>query len=86
MSTDAFEVVFLRHGESEWNNENLFCGWVDVDLRSVYANKLNMQWKMLNVITLGQRQTDNIIRMIKITGFIYTVVYNKYGHIKWLMT
>jgi 2,3-bisphosphoglycerate-dependent phosphoglycerate mutase len=39
MSTDAFEVVFLRHGESEWNNENLFCGWVDVDLRSVYAIK-----------------------------------------------
>lgn len=29
----SFEVVLLRHGESAWNNENLFCGWVDVDLR-----------------------------------------------------
>ena len=25
-------LVLLRHGESEWNRENLFAGWVDVDL------------------------------------------------------
>jgi 2,3-bisphosphoglycerate-dependent phosphoglycerate mutase len=25
-------LVLLRHGESSWNNENLFTGWVDVDL------------------------------------------------------
>jgi hypothetical protein len=25
-------VVLLRHGESEWNRENRFTGWVDVDL------------------------------------------------------
>jgi 2,3-bisphosphoglycerate-dependent phosphoglycerate mutase len=26
------KVVFLRHGESLWNKENLFTGWTDVDL------------------------------------------------------
>ncbi len=26
------KVVFLRHGESQWNRENLFTGWTDVDL------------------------------------------------------
>jgi 2,3-bisphosphoglycerate-dependent phosphoglycerate mutase len=26
------KVVFLRHGESLWNRENLFTGWTDVDL------------------------------------------------------
>lgn len=26
------KVVFLRHGESEWNKENRFTGWTDVDL------------------------------------------------------
>ena len=26
------KVVFLRHGESVWNQENLFTGWVDVGL------------------------------------------------------
>jgi len=25
-------LVLLRHGESTWNRENLFTGWVDVDL------------------------------------------------------
>jgi 2,3-bisphosphoglycerate-dependent phosphoglycerate mutase len=25
-------LVLLRHGESEWNKQNLFTGWVDVDL------------------------------------------------------
>ena len=25
-------LILLRHGESEWNNKNLFTGWVDVDL------------------------------------------------------
>ncbi len=25
-------LVLLRHGESDWNRQNLFTGWVDVDL------------------------------------------------------
>ena len=26
------KIVLLRHGESQWNRENRFTGWVDVDL------------------------------------------------------
>ena len=26
------KVVLLRHGESLWNRENRFTGWIDVDL------------------------------------------------------
>ena len=26
------QIVLLRHGESVWNKENLFSGWMDVDL------------------------------------------------------
>ena len=29
------KVVLLRHGESDWNRENRFTGWVDVDLSPV---------------------------------------------------
>jgi len=29
---DALTLVILRHGESEWNKENLFTGWTDIDL------------------------------------------------------
>ncbi len=28
----TYTLVLLRHGHSEWNAENLFTGWVDVDL------------------------------------------------------
>lgn len=27
-----YKVVLLRHGESEWNQKNLYSGWTDVDL------------------------------------------------------
>ncbi|MFO8070788.1 MAG: 2,3-diphosphoglycerate-dependent phosphoglycerate mutase [Polyangia bacterium] len=27
-----YELVLLRHGESEWNKQNRFTGWTDVDL------------------------------------------------------
>ena len=30
MST--IDLVLVRHGESEWNKDNKFCGWVDVPL------------------------------------------------------
>ncbi len=31
--TDApYTLILLRHGESEWNAQNLFTGWVDADL------------------------------------------------------
>ena len=26
------KLVIIRHGESEWNQKNLFTGWVDVEL------------------------------------------------------
>jgi 2,3-bisphosphoglycerate-dependent phosphoglycerate mutase len=27
-----YKIVLIRHGESVWNKENRFAGWVDVDL------------------------------------------------------
>lgn len=32
MSDETMQLVIVRHGESEWNKENLFTGWADVDL------------------------------------------------------
>jgi len=28
----TYTLILLRHGESEWNAQNLFTGWVDVDI------------------------------------------------------
>ena len=30
--TEVMTLVLLRHGESEWNKQNLFTGWTDVEL------------------------------------------------------
>jgi len=27
-----YSLILVRHGESQWNEKNLFTGWVDVDL------------------------------------------------------
>jgi 2,3-bisphosphoglycerate-dependent phosphoglycerate mutase len=32
MSAPAYRLVLLRHGESDWNRENRFTGWTDIDL------------------------------------------------------
>ena len=28
----TYHIILLRHGESEWNKENKFCGWTDLHL------------------------------------------------------
>src|SRR3954466_10926635 len=33
--SDMHTLVLLRHGESDWNRENRFTGWTDVDLSAV---------------------------------------------------
>lgn len=30
--TSTYDLILVRHGESDWNQKNLFTGWVDVDL------------------------------------------------------
>jgi 2,3-bisphosphoglycerate-dependent phosphoglycerate mutase len=47
------KLVLLRHGESQWNEKNLFTGWVDVDLsakgltEAAHAGKLLTQHDLL---------------------------------------
>lgn len=31
-SAPSYKLILLRHGQSEWNEKNLFTGWVDVPL------------------------------------------------------
>jgi len=31
-TASVYKIVLVRHGESEWNLENKFCGWHDADL------------------------------------------------------
>ncbi|CAE7742965.1 gpmA [Symbiodinium pilosum] len=42
-----FKIVFLRHGESEWNVKNIFTGWADVDLSETGKTEAVDAGKML---------------------------------------
>ena len=39
MTEAAATLILLRHGESQWNEKNLFTGWVDVDLTDKGVNE-----------------------------------------------
>jgi 2,3-bisphosphoglycerate-dependent phosphoglycerate mutase len=39
MSDAQYQLVLVRHGESEWNQKNLFTGWRDVRLTRVGAQE-----------------------------------------------
>jgi len=41
------KLVLLRHGESEWNQKNLFTGWTDVDLTEKGITEANEGGKIL---------------------------------------
>ncbi|MFZ3074504.1 MAG: 2,3-diphosphoglycerate-dependent phosphoglycerate mutase [Minisyncoccales bacterium] len=42
-----FKIVLLRHGESIWNKENRFTGWVDVELSERGVQEANDAGKIL---------------------------------------
>ncbi|MXP56297.1 2,3-diphosphoglycerate-dependent phosphoglycerate mutase [Pantoea sp. Mhis] len=41
------KLVLIRHGESEWNKENRFTGWYDVDLSDKGRNEAKIAGKLL---------------------------------------
>ncbi len=42
-----YKVVLLRHGESDWNKENRFTGWTDVDLSEKGVQEAHQAGKSL---------------------------------------
>jgi 2,3-bisphosphoglycerate-dependent phosphoglycerate mutase len=42
-----YKLVLIRHGESTWNKENRFTGWVDVDLTEQGANEARHAGRLL---------------------------------------
>jgi 2,3-bisphosphoglycerate-dependent phosphoglycerate mutase len=41
------KLVLLRHGESDWNRENRFTGWTDVDLSAAGREEANRAGRVL---------------------------------------
>ena len=41
------KLILLRHGESQWNLENRFTGWKDVDLTSTGKEEAKFSAKQI---------------------------------------
>lgn len=42
-----YKIVLVRHGESEWNQKNLFCGWYNADLSEKGRNLYDLYSTLL---------------------------------------
>ncbi|TWU14620.1 2,3-bisphosphoglycerate-dependent phosphoglycerate mutase [Symmachiella macrocystis] len=62
-----YKVVLLRHGESQWNLENRFTGWTDVDLTEAGIGQASGAGKILKEqgFTFDQAYTSVLKRAIR---------------------
>jgi len=47
MEVEMMKLVLIRHGESEWNKQNLFTGWMDVELSETGMAEAKSAGKLL---------------------------------------
>jgi len=48
-----YKLVLIRHGESDWNRENRFTGWTDVDLSDVGREEARKAGRLLKAEGYG---------------------------------
>lgn len=60
-------IVLLRHGESEWNKENRFTGWTDVDITEKGIAEANKAGELLkeNGFNFDKAYTSYLKRAVK---------------------
>lgn len=65
------KLVFIRHGQSEWNLKNLFTGWVDVNLSEKGEQEAKVAGRKLKEagIEFDQAYTSVLTRAIKTLHF-----------------
>jgi 2,3-bisphosphoglycerate-dependent phosphoglycerate mutase len=84
-----YKIVMVRHGESEWNEKNLFCGWYDANL-SEKGKKLSETASTLcdlvaitsllylanNIFSkTGKQEALNAGKALKDAGYKFDVAY-----------
>ena len=65
------KLVFIRHGQSEWNLKNLFTGWEDVNLSEKGVEEAKEAGRKLKEagIEFDQAYTSVLTRAIKTLHF-----------------
>lgn len=56
-------IVLIRHGESEWNKLNKFCGWFDSDLSEKGVEEAHIAGKVSLFINLSETNFKFILKI-----------------------
>lgn len=67
------QLVLIRHGESQWNLENRFTGWVDVPLTPRGEQEAKDAGKKLQEFRFDQAFTSVLTRAIKTLEIVLSV-------------
>lgn len=70
-------LVLLRHGESQWNLENRFTGWVDVPLSSKGIEEANAAGEKLRGYTFDRAFTSVLQRAIRTLAIVLELTGQK---------
>ena len=67
-----YKLVLLRHGESDWNKENRFTGWTDVDLSEKGRQEAKAGAEALKAAsyTFDVAYTSVLKRAIRTLGYV----------------
>jgi len=68
------QVVLIRHGESQWNLENRFTGWVDVPLSSSGEQEAREAGEKLRAFRFDHAFTSVLTRAIKTLEIVLDVI------------
>ena len=64
------KLVLVRHGQSQWNLENRFTGWVDVDLTPLGEKEAAAAGQKLTGIRFDKAYTSDLKRAQKTLSII----------------
>jgi 2,3-bisphosphoglycerate-dependent phosphoglycerate mutase len=67
-------VILLRHGESQWNLENRFTGWVDIPLSPKGENEANQAGEKLKGYIFEKGYTSVLRRAIDTMDIVLKII------------
>jgi 2,3-bisphosphoglycerate-dependent phosphoglycerate mutase len=68
------KLVLIRHGESQWNLENRFTGWIDVPLTDKGREEARRAGEKLRDIRFDKAYTSVLQRAIETLEIVLTVI------------
>ncbi len=68
------QAVFIRHGESQWNRDNRFTGWVDVPLSPKGEEEAREAGEKLRDFRFDQAFTSVLMRAIRTLEIVLEVI------------